>query len=102
MSFEGFLLFGLAALASGVIACVVYYGWRLEAPRPSVFRYFGLAIVVALASYLIGSFTGIGVMCASPSSGNLCGIWGALVTGPLLGGLSLWFYGPAYRKLTTR
>ena len=102
MSFEEFLLFGLIAFASGMIACPVDYLRKFQAPRPPGFRYFGVAVIVAVASYLVGSFAGIGVMCASPSSGNLCGIWGALVTGPLLGGLSLWLYGPAFRRLKVR
>lgn len=99
VSFEVLLAFALLALASGVVACVIHYAKLFGTPRPSVFRYFGLAVVVAVASYLIGSFTGIAVMC-SPSAGNLCGIWGALVWGPLLGGLSLWLYGPVYRRRT--
>jgi hypothetical protein len=101
MSFEVAMLFGLAMLASGAIACVVYYVRRFEPPRPSGFRYFAIAAVVTVVGYLAGSFTGIGVACAA-SSGNLCGIWGALVSGPIVAGLALWLYGPIRRRQAGR
>lgn len=101
MSFEVFLLFALGALASGAVACIAYYVRGIAAPRPPLYRYFGLALVVALASYLAGAFAGIGIACSS-SSGNLCGIWGALVTGPLVAATALWAYGPVYRRVTAR
>ncbi len=102
MSFEFFAVIGLVAFISGAAGCIVFYLWRIKTPRPSAYRYFGLAVVMLIASYLVGSFAGIGVMCASSNAGNLCGIWGALGSGPLLAGVSLWLYGPVYRKSTAR
>lgn len=101
VSFQALLAFALLALVSGAVACLVSYVKLFAPPRPSLVRYFGIALIVAIVSYLVGSFTGIAVLC-SPTAGNLCGIWGALVSGPLLCGVSLWLYGPVYRRRAGR
>jgi hypothetical protein len=102
MSFETLAILGAISLVTGAVSCLVFYLRRFERPRPSFFKYFALAVVAAFIAQTVGAFAGIMLMCSSPDAGNLCGIWGALGTGPLLAGLVLWAYGPVYRRLLVR
>lgn len=102
MSFETLAILGGISLVTGALSCLVYYLRRLGRPRPPAFRYFALAVVAAIVAHVAGAFAGIAVMCSSADSGNLCGIWGALGTGPLLAGLVLWMFGPVYRRTGAR
>jgi hypothetical protein len=101
MSIESLMLLGAASVLSGCLATIYFYvklrqGLREEAP--SFIRYFAMAAILAIAAYFVGSAIGIFAGCRSPKSGNLCGIWGALGTGPLLAGVALWAYGFLWRK----
>lgn len=102
MSFETLAILGAIALVTGAVSCLVYYLRHFERPRPSPFKYFAVAVVTAVVAQVAGAFAGIAVMCSSPDAGNLCGIWGALGTGPLLAGLVLWAFGPVYRRTGAR
>jgi hypothetical protein len=72
----------------GIAAAVYYYVKYRDAPEPK--RHpsgvlYALSILgVAILAFLIGSFAGISVACRSQAAGNLCGLWGVLISGPLL------------------
>ena len=102
MSFENIAVFAAVVLLTGVFAAIFsYVGLRRSLPGgavPSFIRYFAIAVLLGFAAYFVGAMAGIFAACSSPKAGNLCGIWGALGTGPLLSGLALWSYGPFWRK----
>jgi hypothetical protein len=102
VSFEALAILGALALVTGAVSCLAYYLRRFQQPRPSAVRYFASAVVAAVVAHVAGAFSGIAVMCSSADAGNLCGIWGALGTGPLLAGLVLWTFGPVYRRAGAR
>ena len=101
MPIEVLILLSAVLLVSGVVATVFFYVSFLRASHeamPSFIRYFVTAVALAFAAYFVGSAVGIYGACRSPDSGNLCGIWGALGTGPLLSGIALWSYGFLWRR----
>lgn len=105
MDFEVLVLLGAIVLLSGLLATIVFYvGFRRSSPAaaPAFIRYFGTAAVLALIAYFVGSAVGIYAACHSPSSGNLCGLWGALGVGPVLSGIALWSYGFWWRRRLAR
>jgi hypothetical protein len=84
-----FLLFGsILSPLFGIGAAVVWYLKYRDAPEPkrhpSLLLYALGVIGVAFAGWFVGAFAGISVACRSPNAGNLCGIVGALISGPLL------------------
>jgi hypothetical protein len=72
----------------GLAAAVVYYLRHKDAPEPkrhpSIMLYVLGVAGVALLAFGIGALAGISVACRSPGAGNLCGLWGMFITGPLL------------------
>ena len=44
---------------------------------------FVIVIASAFAGGVVGYFIGVGYACTSPNSGNLCGLIGVFLTGPL-------------------
>jgi hypothetical protein len=60
--------------------------------------YFGVALLVGIGAYIVGTAIGIYFACSSPTSGNLCGVYGALGVGPLLSGLALVLYGLSWKS----
>jgi hypothetical protein len=102
MSFENTAILAAVVLLTGVVATIFFYvGLRRSHPDgaiPSLIRYFAIAVLLGFAAYFVGAMAGIFAACNSPKAGNLCGIWGALGTGPLLSGLVLWSYGPWWRR----
>ncbi len=81
-------LVGLFSPFVGVAAAVYYYVKYRDAPEPkrdpSGFLYALSVVSVAILAYLIGCFAGISVACRNPAAGNLCGLWGVFISGPLL------------------
>ena len=100
MTFNTLLVVAAIAVATGGVSCVwSYLRWHAAAPpgaAPTVLGYFGLAALFTFGAYVAGSGAGIALACAEPA-GNLCGIWGALGSGPLAAGLALAAYGPLRR-----
>ncbi len=102
MSFDALLALGAAVLVTGLLAAIFFYvSFRRSLPQegmPSLFRYFAFAVLSGILAYFIGTAAGIYGACRSATSGNLCGIWGALGTGPLLSGIAFWSYGFWWRR----
>jgi hypothetical protein len=104
MDFDTLFKLGAITMLGGVLATVYFYVSRREVSPPqqppSFARYFGVAAVVGIAAYFVGTAIGIYFACSSPASGNLCGIYGALGVGPLLSGLGLFLYGFSWKSQT--
>ena len=101
MLFEIIFKLGALALFSGLLLSVYFYVRYRSAtepePKPALIRYFGFAALSGFAAYMAGTAIGIAVACAGTDAGNLCGIYGALGSGPLLAGITLSLYGPCWR-----
>jgi hypothetical protein len=96
VTIEALILLSAAVLLSGLLATILFcVGFRRSFPdaAPSFVRYFATAAALAITAYFVGSAMEIYGGCRSPKSGNLCGIWGALIVGPMLSGAALWAYG---------
>ena len=82
------LIAGVFSPLVGIAAAVYYYIKYRDAPepkrRPSAFLYALGVLGIAILAFLVGCFAGISVACRSPAAGNLCGLWGFLISGPLL------------------
>jgi hypothetical protein len=86
-----------------VIACVLFarHRQRVEPARQVSVLGFILAIVIGGA---IGGFFGLlfGIGMACPAMGNLCGLWGFLVTAPIGAGLGILLAGVAISFIPSR
>lgn len=97
MGFELLAALGAAALLGGLAATL--YGClrsRSEAPpgrAPSLLRCLGVAALLALGGYVAGAAIGIFAACSPHGAGNLCGLYGALGSGPLAAGIALLVHG---------
>jgi hypothetical protein len=102
MYFDALFKIGAIALLGGLVATIYFYVSRRKASppeqAPSFALYFGVAILVGIGAYIVGTAIGIYFACSSPTSGNLCGVYGSLGVGPLLSGLALFLYGLSWRS----
>ena len=76
----------LSPLAALVFAIVSYarHRKRVEPGRRFPVVAYGLAIAVCgVLAGRLGLYFGVELACSAPKAGNLCGIWGFLVGGPL-------------------
>ena len=76
------------------IVCAVFLYARhcrlVEAARRvSLLLYIVAAVVCGLVFGVVGLFWGIDWACRGPNAGNLCGLTGFLVTGPIAGSLGV-------------
>jgi hypothetical protein len=73
-----------------VVACVLFarHRSRVETARQlSVFGFILAVVVCGAIGGLVGLLVGIGAAC--PDKGNLCGLWGFLVTAPLFAAVGI-------------
>src|SRR5918995_6715270 len=102
MYFDELFKLGAVTLLGGLLATIYFYvRCRKMSPpgrAPSFALYFGVAILVGVAAYIVGTAIGSYFACSSPTSGNLCGVYGALGVGPLLSGLALFLYGLSWQS----
>jgi hypothetical protein len=83
------LIFWLAMLcAPGIAPAIIFYRWHCkQRPRREDRFPLGLYIVslliCAFGAFLAGLVWGARFACSAPSSGNLCGLFGFIVVGPL-------------------
>jgi CDP-diglyceride synthetase len=55
--------------------------------------YAAIILVCAVVAYLAGMILGNEFLCSSPSSGNLCGLIGIFIIGPLVSAFSILLVG---------
>ncbi len=85
--FPALMMLGLfSPIAAVVGACVVYARHRHRiAPerRVPVIGYALATLGCGVLGGILGLVFGIKVACHGPNAGNLCGLWGFFVTGPI-------------------
>ena len=81
----------------GAIVCATLFHRRHRRVRPA--RYVPVAVYVILLAIsgviglVLGFNWGISLACSSPKAPNLCGLWGAFVTGPFAASLGIFLAG---------
>lgn len=83
------LLSPLVAIGLAAFSYIRHYRVIEPARRVSVFLYVLAVVACGGVSAVVGTFAGIDRACAGPSAGNLCGLVGFLVTGPLAGSVGV-------------
>jgi hypothetical protein len=94
-----FPLVGVIALVSPVVAsgcAVVFYALHCNVlPNPedrvSLLVYVLVLFVCAVIAFFFGLEYGVKWACSSPSGGNLCGLAGFLIGGPIAASLAIFF-----------
>jgi hypothetical protein len=91
------MILGLISPLVALVFAFVFYSRhrdRVEAERcvPGIAYILAVIVCGIIAGYL-GLISGINLACSSPTSGNLCGLWGFFVTGPLTMALAIFLVG---------
>jgi uncharacterized iron-regulated membrane protein len=97
--FPVLMLLGLISPFAALLSAVLFYARhrsRVEPRRRVPAIAYTLAVIVCglIAGYF-GLILGIMLACNSPTSSNLCGLWGFFVTGPLSCALAIFLIGLA-------
>jgi hypothetical protein len=91
--FPFLMFFGLISPLVALLSAVLFYNrhrGRVEPERRvGGIAYFLAVIIGGGISGYVGVIFGIQFACSSPTSSNLCGLWGFFVTGPLLMALAV-------------
>lgn len=95
--FPELMIFGLISPIVAIVAAVLLYVRhrnRVEPERrvPVIGYVLAILICAAVAGYA-GLVFGIQQACDAPKAGNLCGLWGFFVTGPLASALAMLLVG---------
>ena len=93
----------ISPIAAIVAACVLFarHRKRVESARQVPVAGFILAVIICGAvGGVFGLLVGIGMAC--PGMGNLCGLWGFLVTAPLFCALGILLAGIAISMIPPR
>jgi hypothetical protein len=91
------LLVGIIALVAPIVAsacAVVFYARHCNAfPNPedriSLLAYVLVLLVCAVIAFFFGLEYGISWACSSPTGGNLCGLAGFFIGGPIAAALAI-------------
>ena len=91
------MFLGLISPLVALLSAVLFYNRHRDRVEPER-RVRGIAYVLAVIicgviSGYFGVIFGIQLACNSPTSSNLCGLWGFFVTGPLLMALAIFLIG---------
>ena len=103
----GFLMVAAPlSLLLGIGAAVYYYLKYRRAPEPnrhpSALLYALGVAGVAAAAFVIGTFAGISVVCRGTQAGNLCGLLGVFISGPLLATAAMMAFARLWMKNAVR
>src|SRR5437660_1086217 len=83
----------LSPFAASGFAAYSYARHRRARPdqrrRFPMLLYLALALGSAVVAFFIGLSFGVTLACSSASAGNLCGLWGFFVTGPVAASLGI-------------
>jgi len=90
---------GPLVLVAALVAMIYFYAKVPASHRSSsILRYLGVVLLVGVLAYFAGAAIGIYAACSSPSSGNLCGLYGVFGIGPLLSGVAIFVYALFWAK----
>ena len=101
--FPVLVLLGLISPIAALLSAVLFYARHRNRVEPerrvSAIAYTLAVIACGIIGGLFGLILGIKLACNSPTSSNLCGIWGFLVTGPLACALAIFLVGLAVSQM---
>jgi len=91
------IIVGIISPIAAIVAAIILYARhrnRVEPERRVPAIAYALAVIVsgAIGGYF-GFFFGIERACSVPKPGNLCGLWGFFVTGPIAFSLAVLLIG---------
>jgi hypothetical protein len=85
--FPAFMILGLISPIAAIVAACIIYGRHCDRVEPerrvSGIGYILAIIILGVIGGFVGLFFGIDQACRGPQAGNLCGLWGFFVTGPI-------------------
>jgi hypothetical protein len=91
------MFLGLISPLVALLSAVLFYNRHRDRVEPERrvggISYVLAVIVCGVISGYFGVIFGMQLACSSPSSSNLCGLWGFFVTGPLLMALAIFLIG---------
>jgi hypothetical protein len=89
-----------------LISVVAHYLLYRRAPEPkknvSVARYLVVSLAVGAGGYAAGTAAGIAAACSSADAGNLCGLIGVFIVGPLLSAVAVLLYTHMWTRAARR
>jgi hypothetical protein len=85
--FMGLMLLAVLSLPAAV-ACAIFF-YRTGTAYLGWFGYSLILLISAIVAYLLGLLLGIDLACVHYPSGNLCGLFGFLASGPLASSLAI-------------
>ena len=85
--FPALMLLGLVSPLAAIAGAFIFYGRHCNRVGPerrvSELAYVAAVAVFGTAGGFFGLFLGIDKACYGPKAGDLCGLWGFFVTGPI-------------------
>ena len=91
------MFLGLISPLVALLSAVLFYNRHRDRVEPErrvrSIAYVLAVIICGVISGYFGVIFGIQLACNSPTSSNLCGLWGFFVTGPLLMALAIFLIG---------
>jgi hypothetical protein len=104
--FPVLMLLGLISPFAAVLSAILLYARHRDRVEPerrvSAIAYTLAVIVCGIIAGYFGLILGIMLACNSPTSSNLCGLWGFFVTGPLSCALAIFLIGLAVSQIPPR
>jgi tetratricopeptide (TPR) repeat protein len=104
--FPPLMILGLISPFAAIITAFVFYGLHYNRVEPerrvSAVAYAIVVIACGITSGFVGLGFGLERACSSPTSPNLCGLWGFFVTGPLSFLLAIFLVGLALSLVRPR
>ena len=95
--FPVLMFLGLISPLVALLSAVLFYTHHRDRVEPErrvpAIAYVLAVIVCGIIFGYFGLVLGIRLACNSPTSSNLCGLWGFFVTGPLLMALAIFLVG---------
>jgi hypothetical protein len=96
-SFPLLIFLGFISPLIALVSALVFYAHHRERVEPErrvpVIAFILALIVCGAGAGLFGLYLGLELACKPPNPGNLCGIWGFLVTGPILMAFGIFLVG---------
>jgi cytochrome bd-type quinol oxidase subunit 2 len=100
------MLIGLISPLVALISAIVFYARHRDLVEPErrvpVIAFILALVVCAVVGGCFGLYLGLNFACNSPRSGNLCGLWAFLVTGPILMAFGIFLVGLAVSAVKPR
>ena len=104
--FPVLMLIGLISPLGALVSAILFYVHHRDRVEPArrvpVIAFILALIICVVIAGCFGLYLGLNLACGSPTSGNLCGLWAFLVTGPILMALGIFLVGLTISLLQPR